>query len=34
MCEECYHRISEKTKARLATGKFRIYRSKLPNDEW
>jgi uncharacterized protein YlaI len=34
MCEECYDRIAEKTKARLATGKFRIYRSKLPNDEW
>jgi uncharacterized protein YlaI len=34
MCEECYNRIAEKTKARLATGKFRIYRSKLPNDEW
>ncbi|BDG48186.1 MULTISPECIES: YlaI family protein [Parageobacillus] len=34
MCEECYHRIAERTKARLATGKFRIYHSKLPNDEW
>ncbi|AEH48732.1 YlaI family protein [Parageobacillus thermoglucosidasius] len=34
MCEECYQRIAEKTKARLATGKFRIYRSNLTNDEW
>lgn len=34
MCQECHDRIAEKTKARLATGKFRIYRAKLPNDEW
>lgn len=34
MCELCYERIAEKTKARLATGKFRIYRSNTPHDEW
>jgi uncharacterized protein YlaI len=34
MCKECYERIAEKTKARLATGKFRIYRSALSDDEW
>jgi uncharacterized protein YlaI len=34
MCKECYDRIAEKTKARLATGKFRIYRSTLSDDEW
>jgi uncharacterized protein YlaI len=34
MCQECYDRIAEKTKARLATGKFRIYRSTLSDDEW
>jgi uncharacterized protein YlaI len=34
MCEQCYERIAEKTKARLATGKFRIYRSKTSEDEW
>ncbi|MBB5323827.1 uncharacterized protein YlaI [Anoxybacillus tepidamans] len=34
MCEQCYRRIAEKTKARLATGKFRIYRSNMPHDEW
>ncbi|HSI67793.1 MAG TPA: YlaI family protein [Planococcus sp. (in: firmicutes)] len=27
MCKSCYDRISEKTKARLATGNFRFYRS-------
>jgi uncharacterized protein YlaI len=34
MCQECYDRIAEKTKARLATGKFRVYRSTLSDDEW
>jgi uncharacterized protein YlaI len=27
MCQSCIDRITEKTKARLATGKFRFYRS-------
>ncbi|ANB57562.1 hypothetical protein GFC29_254 [Anoxybacillus sp. B7M1] len=34
MCEQCHERIAEKTKARLATGKFRIYRSSESHDEW
>lgn len=34
MCQECYERIAEKTKARLATGKFRLYRSRASHDEW
>ncbi|WP_203362185.1 YlaI family protein [Bacillus sp. REN10] len=27
MCPECNHRIAEKTKARIATGQFHVYRS-------
>ncbi|UAT31690.1 YlaI family protein [Bacillus badius] len=27
MCTECSERIAKKTQARIATGKFRIYRS-------
>ncbi|GGJ54727.1 uncharacterized protein YlaI [Anoxybacillus voinovskiensis] len=34
MCDTCYERIAEKTKARLATGKFRIYRSATTHDDW
>jgi len=34
MCHDCNDRITEKTKARLATGKFKIYRSRTPEDDW
>jgi uncharacterized protein YlaI len=34
MCSQCHERIAEKTKARLATGKFRFYRSTTSEDEW
>lgn len=34
MCEECYERIRERTEARLATGKFKLYRSKEDDNEW
>jgi uncharacterized protein YlaI len=34
MCPECYKRIEEKTKARLATGKFKLYRAKKDEDDW
>ncbi|RAK23217.1 uncharacterized protein YlaI [Anoxybacillus vitaminiphilus] len=34
MCPECHERITEKTKARLATGKFRFYRSTTSEDDW
>jgi len=34
MCDTCYQRIKERTEERLATGKFRLYRSKSDEDEW
>lgn len=34
MCDGCYERIAEKTKARIATGKFKFYRSRAEEDEW
>jgi uncharacterized protein YlaI len=34
MCDECHNRITEKTEARLATGKFKLFRSKIEDDEW
>ncbi len=34
MCQECHDRISKKTKERLATGKFRLYRDKKDEEEW
>ncbi|MEJ9211852.1 YlaI family protein [Bacillus smithii] len=32
MCQECHDRITERTKARIATGKFRLYRSGKMNN--
>lgn len=32
MCQECHDRIEAKTKRRLATGKFRLYREKKRQD--
>jgi uncharacterized protein YlaI len=34
MCTSCSSRIEEKTKARLATGKFRFFRARTNNDDW
>ncbi|MGM9986652.1 MAG: YlaI family protein [Bacillaceae bacterium] len=34
LCTPCYTRISEKTKVRLSTGNFRLYRDKKNEDEW
>ncbi|MBO8176372.1 YlaI family protein [Aeribacillus pallidus] len=34
MCQSCHDRITERTKARLATGKFRFYRSTSRDDEF
>ncbi|GMB08601.1 uncharacterized protein YlaI [Thermolongibacillus altinsuensis] len=34
MCKQCNERITEKTKARLATGKFKLYRSRTNEDHW
>lgn len=34
MCNSCNERIAEKTKARIETGNFRLYRTRLQNDDW
>ncbi len=34
MCNSCQERITEKTEARVATGKFRFYRDKKTEDTW
>ncbi|WP_456275636.1 YlaI family protein [Bacillus sp. AK128] len=34
MCNPCNERIEEKTKERLATGNFRLYREKKLKEDW
>ncbi|WP_017753579.1 YlaI family protein [Calidifontibacillus oryziterrae] len=34
MCEECSNRISSRTDARKATGKFKLYNHKDYEEEW
>ncbi|WP_033829348.1 YlaI family protein [Bacillus andreraoultii] len=34
MCQQCHDRIKERTEARIATGRFRLYRSNDKEDEW
>lgn len=34
MCPSCYKRIENRTKERLATGKFHLYRAVTKDDEW
>lgn len=34
MCKACDERIAEKTQNRLATGNFRLYRSRVKKDDW
>ncbi|HZH61298.1 MAG TPA: YlaI family protein [Metabacillus sp.] len=34
MCSACQERITEKTNARIATGRFRLYRDKKTEDTW
>ncbi len=34
MCRDCHDRIAERTRDRVATGKFRLYKSPASNDEW
>ncbi|WML51875.1 YlaI family protein [Neobacillus sp. PS3-12] len=34
MCDACNNRISEKTKERISSGNFRLYRSRPNNDNW
>jgi uncharacterized protein YlaI len=34
MCQDCSNRISERTKARLESGNFRLYRARSEEDNW
>ncbi|KAB2337366.1 DUF2197 domain-containing protein [Cytobacillus depressus] len=34
MCKECSSRITEKTQKRIETGNFKLYQSKVEEDEW
>ncbi|WLR53192.1 YlaI family protein [Bacillus tianshenii] len=34
MCVECHDRISERTKERIATGNFKLYREQKQDEEW
>ncbi len=34
LCQECHDRIKEKTEARIATGKFRLNKPIINQDNW
>ncbi|WP_071459310.1 YlaI family protein [Bacillus massilinigeriensis] len=34
MCDSCHERIAKKTQKRIATGNFKLYRSRTEEDEW
>lgn len=34
MCKECDERITEKTKERVDTGNFKLYQSKVKEEDW
>lgn len=34
MCDECYERIEVRTKERLSTGNFKLFRTDKKEDEW
>ncbi|RSD28161.1 YlaI family protein [Mesobacillus subterraneus] len=34
MCDPCNERITEKTKDRIATGNFKLYRSRVKKEDW
>ncbi|WP_079508298.1 YlaI family protein [Mesobacillus jeotgali] len=34
MCDNCNERIAEKTNNRIATGNFKLYRSRVKKDDW
>jgi uncharacterized protein YlaI len=34
MCKDCDDRIAERTKNRIATGNFRLYRTRVEKDDW
>ncbi|WP_042356383.1 YlaI family protein [Bacillus rubiinfantis] len=34
MCKECHDRISEKTLARIDSGNFKLYRTRVDEDNW
>ncbi|MGV2942159.1 YlaI family protein [Mesobacillus sp. LC4] len=34
MCEPCNERIANKTNNRIATGNFKLYRSRVKKEDW
>ncbi|MGO4887931.1 YlaI family protein [Anaerobacillus sp. MEB173] len=34
MCKSCHERISKRTNERIASGNFKLYRSKKEEDDW
>ena len=34
MCDTCNERIADKTNNRIATGNFKLYRSRVKKDDW
>jgi uncharacterized protein YlaI len=34
MCAECHDRIETRTKERMATGKFRLYKPRKVEEDW
>ncbi|MBT2686354.1 MULTISPECIES: YlaI family protein [Bacillaceae] len=34
MCDPCNERIADKTNNRIATGNFKLYRSRVKKDDW
>ncbi|TLS37677.1 YlaI family protein [Pseudalkalibacillus caeni] len=34
MCKECYERIENRTKERIDTGNFRLYKKDEANESW
>lgn len=34
MCKECHERIAIRTKERIATGNFKLYRDKKSEEHW
>lgn len=34
MCDICNKRIAEKTNDRIATGNFKLYRTRVEKDDW
>lgn len=34
MCQDCHDRIAKRTKERLQTGKFKLYRDPKTDEDW